>query len=141
MREPPVTAFTQRREDVVVPACFSDLPATPRTFTVLRQLAARLDTQYRFREIILVVGDSAREAFLPLVEEIADVRLFVVRRGTEYYQRRVIAAEEAAVGHYKKVIQATDGDDYITQDLCIQLMADEEEHLVLFRGFLKEYDR
>lgn len=95
MREPPVAAFTQRREDVVVSACFSDIPATPRTFTVLRKLAATLDTRYRFREIILVVEDSAREAFVPLVEEIADVRLFVVRQGTEYYQRRVIAAEEA----------------------------------------------
>ena len=55
--------------------------------------------------------------------------------------RAVIDAEESAVAHYKKVIQATEGDDYITQDLCIQLMGDEEEHLVLFRGFLKEYDR
>ena len=60
MREPPVAAFTQRREDVVVSACFSDIPATPRTFTVLRKLAATLDTRYRFREIILVVEDSAR---------------------------------------------------------------------------------
>ncbi|MEO1497934.1 MAG: ferritin-like domain-containing protein [Planctomycetota bacterium] len=54
--------------------------------------------------------------------------------------KAVIAAEEAAVNHYRTVIKATDGEDYITQDLCIQLMADEEEHLVLFRGFLKEYD-
>lgn len=55
--------------------------------------------------------------------------------------KAVIAAEEAAIEHYTKVIKATDGSDYITQDLCITLMADEEEHLVLFRGFLKEYDR
>lgn len=55
--------------------------------------------------------------------------------------KAVIAAEDAAVNHYKSVIKATDGDDYITQDLCIRLMADEEEHLVLFRGFLKEYDK
>ena len=51
----------------------------------------------------------------------------------------VIDAELAACNHYKKVIHATDGDDYVTQDLCIRLLADEEEHLVLFRGFLKEY--
>lgn len=55
--------------------------------------------------------------------------------------KAVIAAEDAAVKHYKSIIKATDGEDYITQDLCIQLMADEEEHLVLFTGFLKEYDR
>jgi bacterioferritin len=53
--------------------------------------------------------------------------------------KAVIAAEEAAVGHYRSIIKATDGEDYITQDMCVTLMADEEEHLVLFRGYLKEY--
>ena len=52
----------------------------------------------------------------------------------------VIEAEKAACSHYKKIIRATDGEDYVTQDLCIRLLADEEEHLVLFRGFLKEYN-
>ena len=51
----------------------------------------------------------------------------------------VIEAEQAACNQYKKIIRATDGDDYVTQDLCIRLLADEEEHLVLFKGFLKEY--
>lgn len=53
--------------------------------------------------------------------------------------KAVIDAEQKACDHYRKVIEATDGEDYVTQDLCIRLMADEEEHLVLFRGFLKEY--
>jgi bacterioferritin len=51
----------------------------------------------------------------------------------------VIEAEEQACAHYKTIIQATDGEDYVTQDLCIRLLADEEGHLILFRGFLKEY--
>jgi bacterioferritin len=51
----------------------------------------------------------------------------------------VIEAEEAACAHYNKIIKATDGADYVTQDLCIRLLADEEEHLILFRGYLKEY--
>ncbi|MEQ8789163.1 MAG: ferritin-like domain-containing protein [Pirellulaceae bacterium] len=51
----------------------------------------------------------------------------------------VIEAEEQACAHYKKVIKATDGEDYVTQDLCIRLLADEEGHLILFRGYLKEY--
>ncbi len=54
--------------------------------------------------------------------------------------KAVIAAEEAACNHYREIIKATEGEDYVTQDMCVQLMADEEEHLVLFRGFLKEYD-
>ncbi|MEQ8849566.1 ferritin-like domain-containing protein [Botrimarina sp.] len=55
--------------------------------------------------------------------------------------KAVISAEESAIEQYTKIIKATDGADYVTQDLCITLMADEEEHLVLFRGFLMEYDR
>lgn len=51
----------------------------------------------------------------------------------------VIAAEDAACEHYKKIIRAVDGEDYVTQDMCIRLLADEEEHLIQFRGFLKEY--
>jgi bacterioferritin len=53
--------------------------------------------------------------------------------------RAVIAAEEGACEQYRKIIKATEGEDYVTQDLCIQLLGDEEGHLVLFRGFLKEY--
>ena len=54
--------------------------------------------------------------------------------------KAVIDAEEQACAHYQEVIKATDGSDYVTQDLCIRLLADEEEHLILFRGFLKEYE-
>ena len=49
----------------------------------------------------------------------------------------MIAAGEAACKHYKKIIQATEGDGCVTQDMCITLLADEEEHRVLFKGFLK----
>lgn len=55
--------------------------------------------------------------------------------------RAVISAEEAACKQYKKIIRATEGEDYVTQDLCITLLGDEEGHLVLFRGFLKEYTK
>jgi bacterioferritin len=53
----------------------------------------------------------------------------------------VIEAEQAACDHYNKIIRATDGSDFVTQDLCIRLLADEEEHLIEFKGFLKEYQR
>jgi len=53
----------------------------------------------------------------------------------------VIGAEEAACSHYKKVIRAVEGEDYVTQDLCVRLLASEEEHLILFKGFLKEYKK
>ena len=53
--------------------------------------------------------------------------------------KAVISAEQDACNHYNKIIKATDGEDYVTQDLCIRLLADEEEHLILFKGYLKEY--
>lgn len=95
MREPDASQFAKPREDVVVSVCFSELPTTPATFQTVRALAATLDRAFRFREIILVVDDSQKEPFLALVREVPNCRLFVVRRGTEYYDRRVIAAEEA----------------------------------------------
>ena len=55
--------------------------------------------------------------------------------------KAVIDAEEKACAHYKQIIKATDGEDYVTQDLCIRLLADEKEHLMLFRGYLREYTK
>jgi bacterioferritin len=55
--------------------------------------------------------------------------------------KAVIDAESAAIQQYRKIIKATEGEDYVTQDLCVTILADEEEHLILFRGFLKEYQR
>ncbi|MEM6456745.1 MAG: ferritin-like domain-containing protein [Acidobacteriota bacterium] len=52
----------------------------------------------------------------------------------------VIAAEESAIAQYKKLIALCDGVDYVTQDLCIQALADEEEHRRAFLGYLKEYE-
>jgi bacterioferritin len=58
-----------------------------------------------------------------------------------YVIRSVIEAEEQACAHYGQIIKFTDGVDYVTQDLCIRLLAAEEQHLVQFRGFLKEYTK
>lgn len=95
MREPDANQFMKPREDVVVSVCFSDLPTCEVTFQTVRDVAAALDQAYRFREIILVVDDNQRAAFLELVAQVPNLRLFVVRHSTEYYDRRVIAAEEA----------------------------------------------
>ncbi|MFM7350469.1 MAG: hypothetical protein ACKO01_13460 [Erythrobacter sp.] len=95
MREPDQDQFAKPREDLVVSVCLSELHAAPATFAALRELAATLDRAYRYREIILVIDDRQREAFLDVVRDIDNSRLFVVRRGVEYYDRRVIAAEEA----------------------------------------------
>lgn len=53
----------------------------------------------------------------------------------------VIAAEDAAIAQYTKLIKLCDGVDYVTQDLCIQSLADEEEHRRNFMGYLTEYEK
>ncbi len=54
--------------------------------------------------------------------------------------RGVLAAEEAAIGQYNKLIKLCDGVDYVTQDLCVQALGDEEDHRREFQGFLAEYE-
>jgi bacterioferritin len=53
----------------------------------------------------------------------------------------VLEAEEDAIAGYNKLIKLCDGRDYVTQDLAITLLADEEGHRQLFHSFLKEYRR
>ncbi len=53
----------------------------------------------------------------------------------------VVEAERGAIEHYTKVIEFCDGFDFVTQDLVIGIMADEEGHLRLFEGFLREYEK
>jgi bacterioferritin len=55
--------------------------------------------------------------------------------------RGVIDAENGAIDQYKKIIKLCEGEDYVTQDLCVRLLADEESHRTEFQGFLKEYTR
>lgn len=55
--------------------------------------------------------------------------------------RGVIDAEEGAIVQYQKLVEMCDGIDWVTQELCIELLSDEEEHRRMFRGFLTEYER
>ncbi len=51
----------------------------------------------------------------------------------------VIEAEDDAIKTYNELIKLCDGVDYVTQDLGITLLTDEESHRSVFSGFLKEY--
>lgn len=53
----------------------------------------------------------------------------------------VIDAEEDSISTYCSLIEASrDADDPVTEDLAIDILADEEAHLSEFRGFHKEYE-
>jgi bacterioferritin len=52
----------------------------------------------------------------------------------------VIEAETGAIEHYNRIIEFTDGLDWVTQDMVITILHDEEGHRRLFEGYLREYE-
>ena len=52
----------------------------------------------------------------------------------------VIEAETGAIEHYNKIIEFCDGKDWVTQDMVIEILHDEERHRRLFEGYLREFE-
>jgi bacterioferritin len=89
----------------------------------------------RIKELYGVVpGSHDFEATQSFLQPPADNRdIITVIKG-------VIEAERGALAHYQKIIELTDGVDPVTQDMTIQIVADEQGHLRMFEGFLREYE-
>jgi bacterioferritin len=89
----------------------------------------------RIKELYGVVPGSldfsAEQSFLQPPEEQTDIVHLI---------RGVIEAETGAIEHYNRIIEATDGVDWVTQDMVIDILHDEEGHRRLFEGFLREYE-
>jgi bacterioferritin len=54
--------------------------------------------------------------------------------------RGVIEAERGAIEHYSRIVERTDQIDPVTQDMVTEILHDEQGHLRLFEGFLREYE-
>ena len=52
----------------------------------------------------------------------------------------VIEAETGAIEHYNRIIEFTEGKDPVTQDMVIDILRDEENHLRTFERYLSEYE-
>ena len=74
---------------------------------------------------------TAEQSFLQPADEQTDIVHLI---------RGVIEAETGAIEHYNRIIEATDGVDWVTQDMVIDILHDEEGHRRLFEGFLREYE-
>src|SRR6476660_1947981 len=89
----------------------------------------------RIKELYGVVPGSldftAEQSYLPPPEHQTDM---------VHVSKGVIEAETAAIEHYNRVIQETDGIDPVTQDMVIAILRDEEGHRRLFEGYLREYE-
>ncbi len=89
----------------------------------------------RIKELYGVVpgseGFGAQQSYLQPPEHQTDV-VHVIKG--------VIAAEAGAIEHYSRIIAETDSVDPVTQDMVIAILRDEQGHLRLFEGFLREYE-
>ena len=89
----------------------------------------------RIKELYGVVPGSleftAEQSYLQPPDEQTDIVHLI---------RGVIEAETGAIEHYNRIIEATDGVDWVTQDMVIDILHDEEGHRRLFDGFLREYE-
>jgi bacterioferritin len=89
----------------------------------------------RIKELYGVVPGSQRfsaeQSYLQPPEQQTDV-VHVVKG--------VIEAERGAIEHYSRIVAETDGVDPVTQDMTIDILHDEQGHLRLFEGFLREYE-
>jgi bacterioferritin len=89
----------------------------------------------RIKELYGVVPGSqkfsAEQSYLQPPEQQTDV-VHVVKG--------VIEAERGAIEHYSRIVAETEGVDPVTQDMTIDILHDEQGHLRLFEGFLREYE-
>jgi bacterioferritin len=89
----------------------------------------------RIKELYGVVPGSlefsAEQSFLQPPDEQTDV-VHVIKG--------VIEAETGAIEHYNRIIEAADGVDWVTQDMVIGILHEEERHRRLFEGYLREYE-
>jgi bacterioferritin len=89
----------------------------------------------RIKELYGVVPGSedftAEQSFLQPPDQQTDLAHIV---------RGVIEAETGAIEHYNRIIEVTDGVDWVTQDMTITILRDEEGHRRLFEGFLRELE-
>jgi bacterioferritin len=89
----------------------------------------------RIKELYGVVPGSlafkAEQTYLQPAEHQTDIVHII---------RGVIEAETGAIEHYNRIIEACDGLDWVTQDMVIGILHDEEGHKRLFEGFLREYE-
>ncbi|HUP00868.1 MAG TPA: ferritin-like domain-containing protein [Gemmatimonadota bacterium] len=89
----------------------------------------------RIKELWGVVPGSlefhAEQSFLQPPEHQTDI-IHVIRG--------VIEAEKGAIEHYNRLIEFCDDFDLVTQDMVIAILRDEEGHLRLFEGFLREFE-
>ena len=95
-----------------------------------QQFAQRVKTLYG--KVPGSMEFKAEQSFLQPPKENTDVVAVI---------KGVIEAEQGAIDHYMKIIDACTDADPVTADMVTTILADEEKHMRTFEGFLKEYEK
>ena len=74
---------------------------------------------------------TAEQTYLQPLDDPTDVATVI---------KGVIEAEAGAIEHYTRIIEACDGVDWATQDMVIEILRDEENHLRTFERYLAEFE-
>jgi bacterioferritin len=103
---------------------------------VVEELGHAQQYAKRIKELYGVVPGSrqfkATQTFLQPPADTTDVVSVI---------KGVIEAEQGAIDFYTQIIRTCGEADYATADMVIKILRDEEGHLRLFEGFLKEYEK
>jgi bacterioferritin len=75
---------------------------------------------------------SPEQSYLQPPSETTDVQHVI---------KGVMEAESGAMEHYNRIIEVCDGVDWVTQDMVIEILAEEQNHYRTFESFLKEYEQ
>ena len=102
---------------------------------IQEELGHAQEFAHRIKELYGIVPGSmdfkAEQEFLQPPEEQTDV-VHVIKG--------VIDAETKAVELYTRIVETTDEDDPVTNDMVIAILRNEQEHRRMFEGFLREYE-
>lgn len=137
------TAYWMEMETVMSYITNSVNPDGVRAQEIIESLKSDVDEELnharefasRIKELWGVVPGSmefkAEQTYLQPPERQTDV-VHVVKG--------VIEAEKQAIEFYNRIIEFCDGFDLVTQDMVIAILREEEGHLRLFEGFLREFE-
>ena len=137
------TAYWMEMETVMSYIANSINPDGVRAQEVIEALRADIEEELgharqfgeRIKELYgMVPGSKAFVATQDFLQPPADQTDIV------HVIKGVIQAETGAIEHYERLIQLTDGIDYVTQDMVIGILRDEQKHKRLFEGFLREFE-
>ena len=95
-----------------------------------QQFGQRIKTLYG--KIPGSAGFRSRQTYLQPPADNTDVTAVI---------KGVIQAEQGAIDHYMKIISACANADPVTADMVTTILADEEGHMRMFEGFLREYEK